>query len=87
MRVIIATLVGLAALAATSVQAAPIPSKAYPYETPAQNVAKSRQYDNLLGTDASFRAYRIKKECGPITDPVLRSNCVASFRTYEPWRR
>jgi hypothetical protein len=49
MRVIIPTLVGLAALAATSVQAAPVPNKAHPqgkwHETPARNVWKSQQYD------------------------------------------
>ena len=55
MRVIIPTIVCLAALAATSVQAAPLPSKAYPHETPAQNVSKSQQYDYLLRTNAGFR--------------------------------
>jgi len=87
MRVIFPTLVGLAALAAVSAQAAPNPSKAYPHETPAQNVSKSQQYDYLLRTNGSFRAYRMKKECGPIRDPGLRSSCVASFSAYEPMRR
>jgi hypothetical protein len=45
MRAIIPTLVGLVVLAATSVQAAPTPTKAHPHgkwqETPAQNVWKS----------------------------------------------
>ena len=43
MRAIFPTLVGLAALAAVSAQAAPNLSTAYPHETPAQNVSKSEQ--------------------------------------------
>ena len=87
MRVIIPTLVGLVALAATSVQAAPNPYKAYPLETPAENVWKSQQYDYLLRTNGNFRAYRMKRECGPIRDPGLRGSCIASFSAYEPVRR
>ena len=90
MRVIISTLVGLAALAATSVQAAPAPTKAHPHakwhETPAQNVWKSQQYDYLVSTNAAFRSSRVRKECGPIKDPALWNNCVASFGAYEPMR-
>jgi hypothetical protein len=88
MRVIIPTLVGLVALAATSVQAAPVPT--YPHhhskwrETPAQNVHKSQQYDYLVATNGSFRAYRMRKECGPIRDAELRASCVGSFNEYEP---
>ena len=91
MRVIIPTLVGLAALAAVSAQAAPNPSTAYPHgkwhETPAQNVWRSQQYDYLPRTNGNFRAYRVKKECGPIRDPGLRGSCIASFSAYEPVRR
>ena len=90
MRVIIPTLVGLAALVATSVQAAPTPSKAYPHgkwhETPAQNVWKSQRYDYLLSSNAAFRSSRVRKECGPIKDPALRNDCVGSFSAYEPMR-
>ena len=90
MRLIIPTLAGLVALAATSVQAAPVPANAHPYskwrETPAQNVRKSSQYDYLVATNSSFRAYRMRKECGPIRDPDLRSSCMASFGAYEPVR-
>ena len=88
MRMIIPTLVGLVALAATSVQAAPVPTKAHPHakwhETPAQNVSKSQRYDYLLSTNAAFRSSRMKKECGPIRDPGLRANCLGSFSAYEP---
>ena len=88
MRVIIPTLIGLAVLAATSAQAAPTSSKVYRhhkgYETPAQNVRKSRQYDYLVRTNAAFRGSRVRKECGPIRDPALRASCVGSFNAYEP---
>ncbi len=88
MRVIIPTLVGLVALASASVQAAPVPSKPHQHwkwhETPAQNVRKSQQYDYLVETNGSFRANRIRKECGPIRDPELRANCLSSFSSYEP---
>jgi hypothetical protein len=88
MRVIISTLAGLVALATTSVQAAPVLSKPHQHakwhETPAQNVRKSQQYDYLVATNSSFRANRMRKECGPIRDPELRNNCVASFGAYEP---
>jgi hypothetical protein len=85
MRMIVPTLVGLAALSAVSAQAAPNPSNWH--ETPAQNVWRSRKYDYLLRTDANFRHYRMNKECGPISDPRLRRNCLLSFSAYEPMRR
>ena len=88
MRIIATTLVAMAALAATSAQAAPVPNKvphhAKWHETPAQNVRKSQQYDYLVSTNRGFRSSRMKKECGPIRDPALRSDCLASFNTYEP---
>ena len=87
MRAIIPTLVGLVALAATSVQAAPTPTKAHPHgkwqETPAQNVWKSQRYDHLLSVSAGFRNSRMRKECGPIRDAELRANCIGSFSVYE----
>jgi len=85
---VIPTLVGLVALAATSVQAAPIPTNPHQQskwrETPAQNVRKSQQYDYLVSTNSSFRAHRMRKECGPIRDAELRANCIGSFSVYEP---
>ena len=88
MRVIIPTLVGLVALAATSVQAASVPINGHHHakwhESPAQNIRKSQQYDYLVATNGSFRAYRMRKECGPIRDPELRASCVGSFGAYEP---
>ena len=87
MHVLTTTFVALAALVAASAQATPVLNKTHPqgklHETPAQNVQKSRQYDHLLSTNASFRASRMRKECGPIKDPALRGDCMASFNTYE----
>ena len=77
MRVIVPTLVGLAALSAVSAQAAPNSSNWH--ETPAQSVWRRQQYGHLLRTDTNFRRYRMKKECGPISDPRLRLNCLLSF--------
>src|SRR5215469_16306964 len=44
-----------------------------------QNVTKSEYYDRLLKT----------KECGPITDPTLHQECVASFTEIGagPWKQ
>jgi len=87
MHILATTLAALTALVVTSAQAAPIPSKPNParksHETPAQNVHKSRQYDYLLRTNSGFRSYRVRKECGPIKDPALRGDCIASFNSYQ----
>ena len=50
MRAIIPTLAGLVAVAATSVQAAPVPANHHSkwHETPAQNVRQSQYYDYLV---------------------------------------
>lgn len=45
----------------------------------ARNVRESRQYDRLVATNPSFRHYRERKECGPINDAQLHSQCLASF--------
>ena len=49
-----------------------------------QNVIESTQYDRLLQTNQGFRQARMNKECGPISDPQLHDQCVASFAQYEP---
>ena len=86
MRITVLSLAAAVVLAAASVQAAPVPNNrhAKSHETPAQNVVKSQQYDHLVSTNAGFRSARMKKECGPIRDPGLRSSCLASFKAYEP---
>jgi hypothetical protein len=49
-----------------------------------RNVIESRHYDRLLQISPSFRAARMRRECGPISDPQLRADCLASFDVYEP---
>ncbi len=45
----------------------------------AANVRQSGQYEQALHSNSSFRAKRIKQECGPINDPQLHQQCVDSF--------
>jgi hypothetical protein len=49
-----------------------------------QNVIQSEHYDRLLEANRSFRQARMRRECGPITDPQLRQSCIDSFAQYEP---
>jgi len=50
-----------------------------------QNVRESQLYDRLLQTNLRFRQARMRKECGPITDPQLRADCISSFDQSEPY--
>ena len=50
-----------------------------------QNVRESERYDRLLETNRGFREARMRRECGPITDPDLRQQCLASFHQDEPY--
>jgi len=45
----------------------------------AANVRQSQTYEQVLQSNPSFRAKRMQQECGPVTDPQLHANCVASF--------
>jgi hypothetical protein len=56
-----------------------------PNWSPAQNVRESERYDRLLETSRAFREARMRKECGPITDPQLHQQCLASFGQDEPY--
>jgi len=49
------------------------------YWSAQQNVRDSERYEAVVHANGSFRANRITKECGPINDPQLHANCVASF--------
>jgi hypothetical protein len=49
-----------------------------------QNVIESQRYERLLQNNAGFRQARMQKECGPITDPQLHADCLASFNQGEP---
>jgi hypothetical protein len=43
-------------------------------------VVESHQYEQLLRANPGFRQARMNKECGPIDDPAMRQQCMASFR-------
>ena len=45
----------------------------------AANVRQSEQYEQAVRSNPGFRAQRMKQECGPIIDPQLHQQCVASF--------
>ena len=75
----------LAFLAACLTALAALPANAATSSaTGRQNVIQSERYDRLLETNGSFRQARIRRECGPITDPQLRQSCLDSFAQYEP---
>jgi hypothetical protein len=44
-----------------------------------RNVRDSQRYEALVQTNPSFRANRMRKECGPIADQQMRAECLASF--------
>jgi hypothetical protein len=48
-------------------------------ESAAQNVRESQIYDQLVCSNPGFREQRMRIECGPIADPQLRQNCLATF--------
>jgi len=50
-----------------------------------QNVRASHQYESALCANPAFRAKRIAQECGPVTDPQLHAQCIASFAQDEPY--
>jgi len=43
------------------------------------NVRQSEQYEQALRGNSAFRAKRMQQECGPVTDPELHQQCIASF--------
>jgi hypothetical protein len=45
-----------------------------------QNLRDSQRYEAVVHSNSGYRASRVKKECGPITDPQLHASCVASFK-------
>ena len=49
-----------------------------------RNVIASARYDRLLESNIGFRHSRMRRECGPISDPQLHAQCLASFQQYEP---
>src|SRR5688572_33329479 len=49
-----------------------------------RNNMESARYERLLQTSPGFRHARMRKECGPINDPQLHAQCMASFGQSEP---
>ena len=47
-----------------------------------RNVTESESYERLLKGNPAFRQARMRKECGPITDPQLHRQCLDSFARY-----
>ena len=58
------------------------PGDVSPSRSPQRNVAESAQYERLLKESPAFRQARMRKECGPITDPQLHRQCLDSFAQY-----
>ncbi len=50
-----------------------------------QNVRESERYHSLLQYNRRFREARMRKECGPITDPQLHQRCLQSFAELSPF--
>jgi hypothetical protein len=48
-----------------------------------RNVVESEHYSRLVQTNPRFRAQRMRKECGPITDAQLHQQCIDSFNQSE----
>jgi hypothetical protein len=48
--------------------------------SPVRNVRWSEHYSRVVASNPSFRRSRMRVECGPITDPVLRQQCIDSFQ-------
>ncbi len=47
--------------------------------SPNLNVKNSERYSRLVASNSAFRQARMRKECGPITDPQLHEQCISSF--------
>ncbi len=58
-----------------------VSAQTMPQNNPAAeaNVKQSEHYSQVVHSSPSFRAKRMQEECGPITDPQLHAQCVASF--------
>jgi hypothetical protein len=59
--------------------ASPVSAQPAGNESAGQNVRESQQYERLVCTNAAFRERRMREECGPVTDPQMHQNCLASF--------
>jgi len=82
----------LGAAATAGAQGAGNPAAPPADQTPQQNVRASQQYQQLVCTNAAFRAKRIAQECGPLQGSQFYDGCVASFNCDKPasdanWRK
>lgn len=77
----ISTSLAFAAACLTAVAAMPVHAAT---SSARQNVIHSDHYTRMLQTNRAFRQARMRKECGPITDPQLHQQCLASFQEYSP---
>ena len=85
----VAAAAGLMAMAAgtPAAQAQPAPDNGHAWVLqngewvwlPQVNVRNSQRYSELVQHDRWFRDARMRKECGPITDPQLHQQCLDSF--------
>jgi hypothetical protein len=81
------------AMPAAQAQPGPDNGRAWVYRNgewiwlPRLNILHSEHYSRLVATNPRFRQARMRRECGPITDPALHQQCVQSFRqNVEAWR-
>jgi hypothetical protein len=72
-------LAGLVVAGWIAAAASPVSAQSAGTESAAQNVRESQQYEQLVCTNPAFRERRMREECGPIADPQMRQNCLASF--------
>src|SRR5277367_405948 len=75
------TSISLAFAAACLTAVATMPAHA---ATGSARQSQSDHYTRMLETNRGFREARMRKECGPITDPQLHQQCLASFSQDEP---
>jgi hypothetical protein len=47
--------------------------------SPARNVRDSHSYEAAVHANPNFRSARERKECGPIDDAKMRSDCLGTF--------
>ena len=78
---ILKTSISLAFAAACLTAVATMPAHA---ATGSARQSQSDRYTRMLETNRGFREARMRKECGPITDPQLHQQCLASFQEYSP---
>jgi hypothetical protein len=80
---ILITTVGLAVAQPATTPSFP-PGSQMPTNNPQAeaNVRAAKNYNQVMRGNPAFRRKREQIECGPITDPQLRQQCIASFEAY-----